>query len=178
MTKRKGINRRDFVTTTTGVAGGRRARPHHPDQTSRERKMPPLQDLRSLRRLIRMVGPSAAATATPVVVVTKSRRLIPFRFVMDLPSSSAGYEACSGSWRSSAATLGAVHERVQNAEGVLIGACDSGVPTGSRIGSIQPQGVAARPETQQRVAHVDSPAGERGRGVVLCEALQVRWSRP
>src|SRR2546430_12203545 len=32
-----------------------------------------------------MVGPSAAARATPVVVVTKSRRLIPFRLVMDLP---------------------------------------------------------------------------------------------
>src|SRR6266699_7148654 len=36
-------------------------------------------------RLIRMVGPRAAATATPVVVVTNWRRLIPLRLVMDVP---------------------------------------------------------------------------------------------
>src|ERR1041384_7715052 len=37
-------------------------------------------------RLIQMVGPSAAAATAAPVVVTNSRRSMPFRFVMDLPS--------------------------------------------------------------------------------------------
>src|SRR5438876_10526808 len=38
-------------------------------------------------RLIRMVGPRAAATATPVVVVTNSRRSMLLRLVIEMPSN-------------------------------------------------------------------------------------------
>src|SRR6266487_4371351 len=50
-------------------------------------------------RLIRMVGPSATAAAAAPVVVTNSRRPIPFRLVMDLPSIQNEMRCLvSGAW--------------------------------------------------------------------------------
>src|SRR2546425_12212272 len=77
-------------------------------------------------RLIQTVGPSAAATVAPVAVVTNSRRSIPFRCVMTLPSvgskrrcplSGAGCQTprhlTPDTWHLS--------QRVQHTEGGLVG---------------------------------------------------------
>src|SRR2546430_1628029 len=69
-------------------------------------------------------------------------------------------------------------ERVQHAEREMVGARHSGVPLGHRPVVFKSQCVAARPEPQQRVAHVTRLAEERGRGVVLREPLQVRLVQP
>src|SRR5204862_7782072 len=65
-------------------------------------------------RLIRMVGPRAAATATPVVVVTNWRRVIPLGLVMDV-HPCARHKSLRGSVaaRRHGGTAGAMQGRVR-----------------------------------------------------------------
>src|SRR5205807_54235 len=114
-------------------------------------------------RLIHTVGPSATAAAAPVVVFTNSRRSIPFCLVMDL-SSIGSKRRCqvSGSWHLTPDTWHR-SQRVQHAEGDLIGAGRPCVVARGRAEPLQPERVAPSPVAQQGVADVtqlprESPA--------------------
>src|SRR5256712_9350761 len=82
-------------------------------------------------RLIRMVGPppSAAARATPVVVVTNSRRSMLLRLVIEM-ASHGSKERCQVSGAGCQVRIYLtpetwhLSERVEHAEGILIGAGD------------------------------------------------------
>src|SRR2546427_4165803 len=124
-------------------------------------------------RLIHTVGPSATAAAAPVVVFTNSRRSIPFRLVMDL-SSIGSKRRCqvSGSWHLTPDTWH-LSQRVQHAEGDLVGADGPRVVSGRRAEPLQPERVAPRPVAQQGVADVTQLAGE-GAARLSRESRRVR----
>src|SRR2546427_433360 len=103
MTKQNGMDRREFVKTTTGAAAAVALGPtvwiKRPQKSLKilqwSHFVPSYDGTKWLHwrilsdfcgRLIHTVGPSAAAMAAPVAVVTNSRRSIPFRCVMTLPS--------------------------------------------------------------------------------------------
>src|SRR3989449_5238253 len=119
-----------------------------------------------------MVGPppSAAARATPVVVVTNSRRSMLLRLVIEM-ASHGSQERCRVSGAGCQARIHLtpetwhLSERVQHAEGVLIGAGRTGVPPGDGPVVFQAERVATGAKPEQRVAHVTLLAGERGGGM-------------
>src|SRR2546426_2569061 len=128
-------------------------------------------------RLIHTVGPSATAAAAPVVVFTNSRRSIPFCLVMDL-SSIGSKKRCqvSGSWHLTPDTWHR-SQRVQHAEGDLVGAGRScGVPRRCAE-PFEPDRVAPRAIAQQGVADVTQLAGE-GEARLLRESRRVRLVHP
>src|SRR5882762_1192848 len=145
-------------------------------------------------RLIRMVGPPprAAATAAPAVVATNSRRSIRFCCFMNLPSipgkrrvaERAGSPSATtrhsrfGSPARSAGSRGA-SQRIQHAEGDLVGARRAGVVPRHRPEVLQADRVAARPEAQQGVVVVTLLAGQSARRrIVLGEPLYVGLVHP
>src|SRR5213592_4758616 len=116
MTKQNGMDRREFVKTTTGAAAAVALGPtvwiKRPQKSLKilqwSHFVPSYDGTKWLHwrilsdfcgRLIQTVGPSATAAAAPVVVFTNSRRSIPFCLVMDL-SSIGSKRRCqvSGSW--------------------------------------------------------------------------------
>src|SRR6266480_2737239 len=151
-----------------------------------------------------IVGPRAAATATPAVVVTNSRRSMLIRLVMEMPSVVG--EAWSGRcrvrrcrvrrcrvrrcWRPRSTpdpttphptTLirqrltRPLSERVQHAEGDLVGVRRAGVVPDHGAVVLEAERVPSGAETQQRVSLMALLAGETTdhRRMVLCELARV-----
>src|SRR5436309_1936064 len=128
-------------------------------------------------RLIRMVGPRAAATATPAVVVTNSRRSMVLRLVIEMPSNELK-DAVSGVRTPGHPTPDTKHlplQRVQHAEGDLLGVRRAGVVPDHGPVVLEAERVAARAEAQQDVSLVALLAGETTdhRRMVLCELARV-----
>src|SRR2546427_433363 len=178
MTKQNGMDRREFVKTTTGAAAAVALGPtvwiKRPQKSLKilqwSHFVPSYDGTKWLHwrilsdfcgRLIHTVGPSATAAAAPVVVFTNSRRSIPFCLVMDL-SSIGSKKRCqvSGSWHLTPDTWHR-SQRVQHAEGDLVGADGPSVVAGRRAEPLQPERVAPRAVAQQGVADVTQLAGER-----------------
>src|SRR6266566_4058512 len=134
-------------------------------------------------RLIRMVGPSATAAAAAPVVVTNSRRSIPFRLVMDLPSIQNEMRCLvSGAWclgirlpdtRHQTPDTRHPSDRIHHAEGVLVSRPDTRAPPGHRPEILESHGVAARPEPNQGIGIVIQLA-EQSRAVLLEVLRRIR----
>src|SRR5216117_1307630 len=91
ITRRKGMDRLQFVTTAGAAAAAVALGPtiliKRPQKSLKIMKWLHCMILSDFcGRLIRMVGPSATAAAAAPAVVTNCSRSIPFRLVMDLPS--------------------------------------------------------------------------------------------